>query len=486
MSDQAATIDPAAAEAFDYPMSIEDAGPSTKKLTVEIPQERINAILNTQFKEVRGMAQLPGFRAGKVPTKLVERRFSADIKKQVRDNLVRESYQQAIQKHSLNVLGEPEFEDPKAVENLPDAGGIKYVLTVETMPTFELPDLSTLTVKKPVIQVNDGHVQQALTNLREQQGTLVPADERGVQDKDYVTADVTIKLDGEVVGSQPDAQIVVRPGTVGGIEIKDLPAQLAGAKVDDTKTVKATAPENHQAEKIRGKEVEIEFKIKDLKYLEPAEIDDDFLEQLGFTDNQELLDALREQMIERIEQDVQAAQHNQVRRHLIDNLNVELPEKLSERQEQRVVQRRATDLMSRGVNREQIQANVDKLRDGAKAAAQNELKLFFALNKYAEQFQVDVDEAEVNGQIATIAMYQNRRPEKLKQDMMADGSLQNLYLQLREKKTLDHLLKQVKIEEVEVKGTDDAASVSPHAKAHDHEDAPAAADGGTATASDAT
>jgi trigger factor len=485
MSDQAATLDPAAAEDFEYPISLEDAGPSTKKLTVEIPQERINAILNTQFKEVRGMAQLPGFRAGKVPTKLVERRFSADIKKQVRDNLVRESYQQAITKHSLNVLGEPEFEDPKSVENLPDSGGLKYVLTIETMPEITLPDLAGLTVKKPLIQVNDGHVQQALQNLREQQGTLVPADDRGVQEKDYVTADVDIKLDGEVVGSQPEAQVVVRPGTVGGIEIKDLPAQLAGAKIDETRTVKATAPENHQSEKIRGKEVSIEFKIKDIKFLEAAEIDDDFLEQLGFTNNQELLDALREQMIERIEQDVQAAQHNQVRRYLIDNLNVELPEKLSTRQEDRVVQRRAMDLMNRGVGRDQIQANVAKLREGAKSAAQNELKLFFALNKYAEQFHVEVDEAEVNGRIATIAMYQNRRPEKLKQDMMADGSLQNLYLQLREQKTLDQLLKQVKIEEVEVKGTDDATSVSPNAKAHDHEETPAAVDGG-APASDAT
>ncbi|MFT3786054.1 MAG: trigger factor [Tepidisphaeraceae bacterium] len=465
MSQQEAAV-AAAEDTFEYPITIEDAGPATKKVTVEIPQDRINAKLEEQYKELRTAATLPGFRTGHAPRKLVERRFGADVKDQVRTSLIRESYQQAVEKNKLNVLGEPEFDDPKAVENLPENGGLKFSITIETQPEINLPELKDLKVKKPVITVTEDHVAQALQNLKEQQGTLVPAEDRGIQEKDYVTADVAVKFENETVGNQADAQIVVRPGVVGGIDVKDLPAQLAGAKVDETRTVKATAPENHPAEKIRGKEVEIEFKVKDIKFLEPAVIDDDFLEQLGFKDQTELNDALREQMVERINQDIQQAQHNQVRRYLLDNVKIELPAKLSDRQEQRVVQRRAMDLQMRGMPIDQIRANVDRLKAGAREAAVNELKLFFTLGKYAEQHEIEVDEAEVNGQIATMAMYQNRRPEKLKQDMMADGSLTNLYLQIRERKTLDKLLESAQIEEVEVKGTESADSVDPAAKDH--------------------
>lgn len=454
--------DTAVAE-FEYPITIEDAGVGAKKISIEIPETRIQSKLAEQFDELQSVATLPGFRAGKAPRSLLEKRFAGDVKNQVRDQLLRESYQQAITKNDLKVIGEPEF-DEKEEFKLPDSGALKFSFSVEITPAITLPDLATLEVKKPVITVSDEHVQQALQNLREQQGQLVPVEDRGVQAKDYVTADVTIKLGDEVVGSQSDASVVVRPGVIGGIEVKDLDKQLEGAKVDETKTIKATAADNHPAEKIRGQEVSIEVKVKDIKALELAEIDDAFLESLGFDDQQQLLDELRVQMVERIDNDVKVAMHNQVRNFLIKNLNVEVPAKLSSRQEARIVNRRANELMMRGMQPGQIQANLDKLTAGAAEQAKNELKLFFTLAKIAEENQIEVDESEVNGQIAYMAMMQNERPEKLKQQMAKSGQLSDLWLSLRERKALDKLLESAKIENVEVKGDASAESVSPDAK----------------------
>jgi trigger factor len=371
-------------------------GAGTKKVTIEIPADRIQSKIAEQFDELQGVAQLPGFRVGKAPRSLLEKKFAGDVRNQVRDTLVRESYQQAITKNELKVLGEPEFEE-QAELKLPESGPLKFSFSVEITPDITLPDLSTLEVKRPVITVNDEHVQQAMQNLREQQGQLVPVEDRGIQAKDYVTADVTIKLGDEVVGSQNDAQIVVRPGVIGGIEVKDLDQQLAGAKVDETRTIKTTAPESHPAEKIRGKEVDIDVKIKDVKALELAEIDDAFLESLGFENQQQLLDELRVQMVERIDNDVKVAMHNQVRSFLSKNVEIELPAKLSSRQEGRIVNRRANELMMRGMQADQIRANLDKLTAGAADQAKNELKLFFTLAKYSEQHGIEVDESEVNG-----------------------------------------------------------------------------------------
>jgi trigger factor len=439
----------AADEDYRYNVRIEDLGPATKKVWVEIPEDRIKAKLEEQFKELRSQAAIPGFRVGHAPRKLIEKRFAADIKDQVRRSLVSESYEQALEKNNLNVLGEPEFENPDAIQ-LPEAGALNFSFTIEVQPEFSIPDLKGFKVKKPKIEVKGENVEQAMQNLREQQGALMPVEDRGVQEKDYLLADVHVKEGDNVLAHQHDAQIVARPGRIAGIQVDDLEKQLEGLKPGEARSIKVKAPDTHPNEQIRGKELEVEVALKDLKHLQLAEINQAFLDDLGFKDEAELRDALKEQMVERIEYDVQQAMREQVSKHLLDSIHFELPAKLSQKQADRIVNRRAVDLMMRGVGRDQIEANIEKLRAGVDEEAARELKLFFILQKLAQDLEIDVDEAELNGRIAMLAAQRGRRPEKVKQDMAKDGSLANLYLQMREQKAIDKVLEGAKIEEVEV------------------------------------
>ncbi len=245
-------------------------------------------------------------------------------------------------------------------------------------------------------------------------------------------------------------QLVVRPGRIGGIDVADLDQQLAGVKAGETRSVKVTAPATHANELLRGKAVEIEVAVKDLKKLELAEITPAFLEDLGFTSEQELRDALREQMDEKIAFDIQQAMREQVNRFLLANTEISLPTKLSAKQIDRVVNRRALDLMQRGIPREQLEANIERLRAGAADEATRELKLFFILQKIATDMEVDVSESELNGRVANLAAQRDHRPEKLKQEMQKDGSLSELYVQMRDQKAIDGVLAKAKIEEVEM------------------------------------
>ena len=436
-------------EEFQYPVRIDDAGPGTKKVSVEIPRERIESELQKQFKELRQQAAIPGFRVGHAPQKLIEKRFNADVKDQVRRSLIGESYQQAVEKNKLQVIGEPEFDNPDAIK-LPDEGPLSYSFTVEVQPDFALPDLRNLKVKKPKIQIKEENVDQAMQNLREQQGTLVPVEDRGVEPRDYLTADVHVKVDGNVVAHQHDAQLVARPGRLAGIQIDDLDQQLAGLKGGETRTISAKAPDTHPNEQMRGRDVEIEIALKDIKKLELAEVTPEFLQDLGFDTEKELRDALREQMEEKINFDVQQAMREQVNRFLLDNTQVDLPTKLSDKQADRIISRRAVDLMMRGMPREQVEANIERLRHGAGDEAVRELKLFFILQKLATDQNVDVDEAELNGRIAMLAAQRDKRPEKLKQEMAKDGTLATMYLQMREHKAIDNVLQNAQIEEIDV------------------------------------
>ena len=436
-------------EDFVYPIRIEDAGPGTKKVSVEIPREKIDSEMEKQFKELRQQAAIPGFRPGHAPQKLIEKRFSSDVKEQVRRSLISESYEQAVEKNKLQVIGEPEFDDPDAIK-LPEQGPLSYSFTVEVRPEFTLPDVSNLKVRKPKIEIRDENVDQAMRNLREQQGALVPVEDRGVQEGDYLFADVHIKVDGNVIAHEHDTQLVSRSGKLVGIQVDDLPQQLAEMKPGETRTITAHAPDTHPGEALRGKDVQIEITLKDIKHLELAEINQAFMEDLGFENEQELRDALREQMEQKISDDIQHAMREQVNRYLLENTQFELPERLSTKQADRVVSRRAVNLMMRCVPREQVEANIEQLRGGAQEEAVRELKLFFILQKLAEQQGVDVDEAELNGRIAMLAAQRDERPERLKQEMSKDGTLLNMYLQLREEKAIDKVLAQAQVEEVNV------------------------------------
>jgi trigger factor len=289
-----------------------------------------------------------------------------------------------------------------------------------------------------------------MQNLREQQGALVPVEDRGVESRDYLTADVHVKVDGNVVGHQHDAQVVARPGRIAGLQVDDLDKQLEGMKPGETRTITVHAPDDHPNAQLRGKDVEIEIALKDIKKLELAEVTPEFLTDLGFDTEQELRDALREQMEEKINSDVQQAMREQVNQYLLANTQMELPAKLSDKQTDRIISRRAVDLMMRGMPRDQVEANIERLRGGAKEEAARELKLFFILQKLATDQNVEVDEAELNGRIAMLAAQEDKRPEKLKQDMAKDGSLANLYVQMREQKAIDQVLEKAKIEEVDV------------------------------------
>ena len=197
---------------FEYPIRVEEAGPGTKKIHVEIPQERIASKLEEQFKELRQQAAIPGFRVGHAPQKLIEKRFAGDVKETVRRQLISESYEQAVEKNSLQVIGEPQFDNPDLIK-LPETGPLTYSFEVEVQPEFTIPELKGLKVKRPKVEVTDKNIDQAMQNLREQQGALVPVEDRGVEDGDYLMADVHLKLDGNVVAHQPSMlQIVSRPG----------------------------------------------------------------------------------------------------------------------------------------------------------------------------------------------------------------------------------------------------------------------------------
>ncbi|MDP6151918.1 MAG: trigger factor [Phycisphaeraceae bacterium] len=438
-------------ERAEQTVTLEDIGPARKCLTIEIPETRITAKLAEQYKQLRDDAAIPGFRRGRAPKRLIEKRFGQAVRDDARGQLISESYTQAIEEEKLEVLGEPDVKDIDDIE-LPDAGEMTFKVEVEVAPDVELPDLSKLKVEKAERQATDDDVQEEIDNLSRRHGKPVQVDE-AIAAQDMLVAQVKILAgddpahDAEPLNFLPDAHITVNGesadfrGHAAGILIDDLGKRLIGKNRGHIETIAMTGPSSHESDQIRDKPITIEIQVEKVERIEPAPVEE-LARDFGFASDPELRDLLKDMLNKRFEREQTAAMHEQISDQLRDMVDMTLPPGLSERQTSRLLQREAMNLAYQGNTEEQIEQKIAEMRNSSEEEAARQLKLHFILSAAAEKLDVEVHEGEVNSRIAMIATEQGRRPEKLRQEMQRSGRLESVYLQIREQKTLDAIIEQ--------------------------------------------
>jgi trigger factor len=430
-------------------VTIEDAGAARKKIKLEIPQERIAAKLEESYGEFQKDAVLPGFRRGRAPKRLIEKRFGGDLRNTVKQQVVAEAYEKAIEDSKLEAIGDPEV-DLAAVE-LPQSGPLTVTVEVEVTPEFALPAIEKIAVKKPKLEADEHRLGLAINNLQKHFGHWHDAKEPA-KENDAVTADVKATLeDGAVLGDQQSVQFLVKEGSILGIKFDDLGAKLTGATPSSVVTLEGTLPDSHPEASQRGKKVTITLAIKQVAHQHLPEVNDDFAKMLGFDDVAGLKKDLTERLVVQLEQETKNAMGQQIYRHLLSSTQLDIPAKLNQRQMGNVLRRRATELMNKGVPESEIVQHIDELRVSSMQQAAVDLKLFFILSKLAEQFGVEVSEDEVNGRIASIAAQYGRRPENLRRSLQQNGQLEQLFLQIRDGKVVDKILESAEITEVDEK-----------------------------------
>ena len=183
-------------------------------------------------------------------------------------------------------------------------------------------------------------------------------------------------------------------------------------------------------------------------------IDDKFAESAGFKSLKELREFVRGRAEAQLSADINRAMHRQVEQYLLDNTAFDLPEGVTQRHTERLVQRRFVSLLQQGVPRERIDQQLTELQAAAGEQAKRDLKLRFILEKIAEDTEIDVSADEVNARVAEIAGLYKRRPERLRQELTADGSLQQLGNGMREDKVIDALLADAEITEAKAEKAD--------------------------------
>ena len=430
-------------------VTIQEAGPCKKKVIVQIPEEAIKNATDEQYGNLGKEAAVPGFRKGRAPRRLLEKRFGKEVSEQVKLKLLADASDSAIKDNDLDVLGEPDVDFEKI--DLPETGPLKFEFEIEVRPDFELPALEGIPVKKSKLEVTDEQVSREIEQLQRYSGIWVPRDGGKVEADDQIIADAVIRTQGNEEEEKLDnIEVFVRKnGFVGAIPVATLDEVLAGAKAGDTKKASVEVPKTYFREEYRGKKVNIEITLKDIKWLKPADLNEDFLRRFGVEDENELREKIRDSLQSRLEQRAREEMTEQIYKYMLDNTDFDLPMDIVAEQAGTLLQRQFTNLIRRGLSREQVEEQMEQLRAGSEQQAKEQLKTFFIMDKVAGKLEVEVSEEEINGHIAQIAIQRGQRPERLREEMVRNSSLAQFRLQVREDKCIGKLLESAKITEVE-------------------------------------
>jgi trigger factor len=453
-------------------VTVEDAGPCKKKVVIEIPEQSIRELADEQYLELRREAVVPGFRKGRAPRRLLEKRFGKETNEQIKLKLLMESSEAALKDNELDVLGDPDIDYEKI--ELPATGPMKFEFEVEVRPEFELPKLEGVPITRPKLTVTDEQVDREIEQLRRWSGTWTPRDDGKVEPDDQIVTDVHLKFEqteeekekaAEAAEQDKDeeegqaleldqkldnVEVYVRPnGFVGPIPVEKLDELLVGAQAGDKTTTTVEVPKTYHREEYQGRKAEVEIDIKDVKYLKPAELTEQFLKRYEVDSEEELRERIQDNLENQLESRIRTEMNEQVYQYLLDNTDFDLPLDIVARQASGLLQRQYISLLQRGLGRQQIEEQMEQLRAGSEEQAREQLKTFFIMDAVADKLEIEVTEEEINGHIAQVAIQRGQRPEKMKEQMERDGSLAQFRLEIRQNKCINKLLESADITEKE-------------------------------------
>lgn len=424
-------------------VSLQDVGPCRKQLTVEVPAPAVEAETQRVIQEFGRRARIPGFRQGKVPSKVVRQRFAKDIEKEVIDRLLPRYWRQAQAESSIDPLLPPEVEE---VRDLQPGEPLTFVATVETRPQIELRNIRDFDLPNPSTDPGTAEVEDAIEDLRRRLADWVPVERPAVRG-DLVTAEITslTGAHGEPGEEAHEAKSDTITVEVGDPQVwEELTVALSGLSAGQETTF--SRRHEHPPEAEGGQPVvhEQTFRVRAtaVKERDLPPPDDEFAARVSqdFTTFEELREAvsrrLRHNKTEQRSEERQRALLDQLReRHPLD-----LPQGVVRKEVQSLVQDYAESLARRGVNLDQAHIDWNRVAEDMMPMAEQRVHARLLLDAVAESESIQVSEEEFERTLAVVARAQNTSTPQLRRALDEDGRLAGFRAQLRREKTIRHLL----------------------------------------------
>ena len=430
---------------------IEDIDSCKKKIKFDIAFKDYQAKVQSSYLTLARQVKVPGFRPGKAPMSMLEKRFGPNVKKEVMTQLVSERLAEVIEEKGFRSVSPPKILEVEAEEGT----DISVSASVEIVPDFKINDYSKVEIPIEITRVTDEDVNQAINYQRERQGTKVQVLDRPVEDKDFVKLDFNGTLNGEAFEGGKGSDHIVQVGSE--YLLKDMGNQLIGMSVDEEKDIPVQIPENYSSNKsIAGKEVIFHVSLKGIQKNQLPELNDDFAKNLEPKDKFASLEDMKLQIRSQLEEHARGDAHREAKKIVakkITEMNpIEVPEGLVEEQIKHMVvqalkKEQQAKNQTESINEEEIHVTDSQKKEHRENAIQL-LQQELVLDQLASNLNINIDESELNAEVNNmVRMLGETNAHKMKKQWEQNGVLARLQSRIKRDKTLDAVMKEVQIKE---------------------------------------
>lgn len=410
-----------------------------RELELEIPADKVKQETERIAREFARMARVPGFRPGKAPVTLIQRRFAGEIKEEVLQALVPERIEQAVAEQKLMPVTRPQVD---RVE-FPEGGPLKFRAVFEVLPEFELADYKNLEIELPPLEVTSEHVEKTLEEMRERAARFVPVEGRAIGDGDFAV----VRLTGTPAGGGEPVQAENVLVHVGAEETLDeFNAQLRGAQPGETRRFDVRYPDDYPDPKLAGKSYHYVVHIEGIKEKRLPELDDDFAKEVS---DAQTLDELREKVRQGLEAERDRRRHELAEQKIIEALlarhDFPVPEAMVQHQMDVRLERVVRSLAAQGVDPRGVNVDWVALRRRQRDRAVADVKAELLLDRIATAENIDVTEEELERRLAVLGEASGESAAAVRARLTKQGALDTMKSRLRSEKTLEWLLQHARI-----------------------------------------
>ncbi|MCA8941530.1 MAG: trigger factor [Planctomycetes bacterium] len=426
-------------------VQVAETGPCRRTLSIKIPAEQVKQHLDQMFRAAAKQVDLKGFRKGKVPRAVLEKKYGPAIQAEAKEQLVRRYVAEACQEHELVTVGRAKLEglteEPLAADT-----AVEFQVHLDIRPQVELGDLEGMKATAEPTEVTDEDMEKALGDLAAQKRTL-EAVEDAVADGDFARVDMTYRNEaGNEVSKREGAQI--NPNIpIAGTEPESFKSQLVGAEKGATITFDLTFPETFEKEEVRGKPGKVEVVIHEVLRVQNAALDDELAKSFEFDTMDALKEELRKRIGEQKEINEKSRQSDMLMSKVVEDHPFDLPEGMVEDEiahglaqfEQRMRQETQLD-------DDQIKQKLEEAQEPAREEAERRVRMFFVIDAIARKYELGVTEQDVELEFQAVAAHHNTTVDEVREHYGSSQETMNqVRLALLERKVRDFLREKAEI-----------------------------------------
>ncbi len=419
-------------------------------LKISVSPDAVTKTMGEVTSNYTKYAKLPGFRPGKAPRSVVEKKFSKEIREEVTKQVLSDACREAIKDKGLRVLSLSEVEDVV----WGDDQSLNFRATLILHPQFDLPDYKGIPVTVPTAEVTEAEIDEAIENLRDQQADFPDVEPaRPAAMEDFVVVDYEGVIDGTPVHEKfPKAGNPLSHNADFWIKMTDeaffpgFCAQLVGANIGDTREFDIEVPADFPVEGMPGTKIHYKVTLKGLKTRTLPELNDAFAASIAEGKSlNELRIMAREELQRQKHTNVDTAKRNGVMSALLSKVECELPTAMVRNQTQSILQEIVRENQTRGVAEEVIKEHEKDLVGSAAQSARDRIKGTFILIRIAEQEKIQVTENELRGRINSLARKYQMPFEKMLKELQKRNALDQISEEILTAKTLEFVAKEATV-----------------------------------------